>query len=511
MKYCNYQIELICYNNNAANNLYLGFAKEGWLEEERFSIFAPSYECEMDFDDASYSVDDKTLLLNGFSNYSCKEDIWNLFQALKEKSEDYDVDVYSYVIKIRGDEDYIFQDFYYPAPTAIAQKLKENLDLTDKETQKAYNEAINYIWGFEIEENILRDLVKQDEENITSGDFSKIDEILLNASCGNFGEVSFYIQIDSTGIVDCDTSLEYLQNSGKTLNNQINDYDKAVANAIANFNKAEETNLTQDKEKAFTSLNKICSATVSAEALYLLGMCYVREYGCEKDFTKSFELMEKAAQLNYPKAKWKLGLFYEGRGNVVGINYDKAQALYKEAADAGVVQAYRLLGRLYLKLGKIDQGKDYLRKAIANKDNKAQNILAAHYIQQVNASDEKIAITPHISPNNLKQVNLEYAIPYGIYDSSEELMANALALIGDTDPDGIKSGVLFTTRGIYSQQKGFFKKTQHSAKLTKRTQITLPDETLYVDAEEFFTFKKTSIEQIRKIIEAIKKYQQDLP
>ena len=85
MKYCNYQIELICYNNNAANNLYLGFAKEGWLEEERFSIFAPSYECEMDFDDASYSVDGKTLLLNGFQTTVARKIFGICFKLSKKK------------------------------------------------------------------------------------------------------------------------------------------------------------------------------------------------------------------------------------------------------------------------------------------------------------------------------------------------------------------------------------------------------------------------------------------
>ena len=60
------------------------------------------------------------------------------------------------------------------------------------------------------------------------------------------------------------------------------------------------------------------------------------------------------------------------------------------------------------------------------------------------------------------------------------------------------------------KQKSLFKKTQHSAKITADTQITMPDETLYVDAEPFFTFKKTSTEQVKKLLDAIKKYQKDL-
>ena len=174
------------------------------------------------------------------------------------------------------------------------------------------------------------------------------------------------------------------------------------------------------------------------------------------------------------------------------------------------MEAQRLLGRLYLQLGQIEDGQKWLHSAIHGDDDKAKNILAAHYIQQVNVTDERIAVTPNINANNLRRANLEYAIPYDIYSGPDELMENALVLIGDSDPIGVESGVLITTRGIYSQEKSLFKKTQHSAKITADTQITMPDETLYVDAEPFFTFKKTSTEQVKKLLDAIKKYQQDL-
>ena len=161
-------------------------------------------------------------------------------------------------------------------------------------------------------------------------------------------------------------------------------------------------------------------------------------------------------------------------------------------------------------MGDIEKGRECLRDAIAAGDDKAKNLLAAYYIQQVEIFDKRIAVTPDIDAGNLRRANLEYAIPYGIYNSPDELMGNALVLIGDDDPTGGASGVLITTRGIFSQEKSLFKKTQHSAKLTASTQITLPDDTLYVDAEPFFRFKKASTEDIRNLIAALKRYQKDL-
>ena len=385
------------------------------------------------------------------------------------------------------------------------------MDLNDSDTREAFEETVNYVWGFEIDEDKRADLAEQNEENMMCGEPGIIDEILKKAACGDFGDESYYIQINGGGVQDEDTNLSYLQDSCQTLDNQTSCEENLLEEAIQNYNQAEKSGSRADKEKAFSSLEKICAETADCpEALYLLGMCYIKEWGCKKNLQRSFELFTQAAQMDHPKAKWKLGLYYEGKGNVVEKDYSKACNFYTEAAEAGVVEAQRLLGRLCLQMGDIEKGRECLRDAIAAGDDKAKNLLAAYYIQQVEIFDKRIAVTPDIDAGNLRRANLEYAIPYGIYNSPDELMGNALVLIGDDDPTGGASGVLITTRGIFSQEKSLFKKTQHSAKLTASTQITLPDDTLYVDAEPFFRFKKASTEDIRNLIAALKRYQKDL-
>ena len=51
--------------------------------------------------------------------------------------------------------------------------------------------------------------------------------------------------------------------------------------------------------------------------------------------------LPRRQQWIFPKAKWKLGLYYEGKGNVVERDYNKVCKLYTESAEAGVVEAQR--------------------------------------------------------------------------------------------------------------------------------------------------------------------------
>ena len=70
------------------------------------------------------------------------------------------------------------------------------MDLNDSDTREAFEETVNYVWGFEIDEDKRADLAEQNEENMMCGEPGIIDEILKKAACGDFGDESYYIQIN---------------------------------------------------------------------------------------------------------------------------------------------------------------------------------------------------------------------------------------------------------------------------------------------------------------------------
>lgn len=210
MSYSHYQFTLTCTSSEDANKLYEGLQGDGYIDDETISIFAPEYDVEMDFGESWAAVRNNTVVLCGFSSYCEKEAIWNIIEVFKEKSKDYSVDIISYLIKIRDADLCIFQDFHYPAPAAIAEKLKENADLTDQDVMEEYQQNLKYIWGFEIVEEKRAEVLEEDEENIMCFEPGIIDDILEQAANGIFNDNSYYIQINSDGIVDEDTNLSYL-------------------------------------------------------------------------------------------------------------------------------------------------------------------------------------------------------------------------------------------------------------------------------------------------------------
>lgn len=73
----------------------------------------------------------------------------------------------------------------------------------------------------------------------------------------------------------------------------------------------------------------------NAAAIYNLGVCYQKGYGCEQNLASAIEHFERAAVMNYPKAMNALGEIYRDGGDGVEINVGKALEYFAECAASG--------------------------------------------------------------------------------------------------------------------------------------------------------------------------------
>ena len=214
MAEANYSITLYCETSEDAEKFYNSLRGDILVEDsdEEFTLIDLSYDIDISFYEAGHGVKDASVYFYGFSYDRAidNENVWNIVQSFREVASGYGVEIVSCVINRRCPDRASFKDYYYPAPVGIAEKLKENLDLSNPDNKEAYEEQINMIWGFGINEDQLDDLMEEESENFMCGEYDTIDEILQNAAKGEFGDMSHYIQITSDGVEDIDINLTYL-------------------------------------------------------------------------------------------------------------------------------------------------------------------------------------------------------------------------------------------------------------------------------------------------------------
>ena len=81
-------------------------------------------------------------------------------------------------------------------------------------------------------------------------------------------------------------------------------------------------------------------------AIYDVGACYLKGWGCEKNYDKAFEYANKAAEAGMSAAYTAVGCLYEkGYGTKQDIN--KAVEFYKKGGDMGDNNGYYCLGEMY--------------------------------------------------------------------------------------------------------------------------------------------------------------------
>ena len=215
-----YQIKLCCQTPKDAKKLYNYMQGTILIEKSpnNFSIIAPAYDIKIDFFETWNGVKKNSVCLDGFTeDYGIHmKNIWNLIQAFKTAGEVCGVEIISCLIKNRNLDDAVFEDYYYPAPVDIANKLRENLDLSKPTNQDAYEAELNMIWGFGINTKKLMELLNDDRNNFICCEYDVVDKILRNAAKGKFKNISHYIKITADGIKDVNINLAYLSDNANS-------------------------------------------------------------------------------------------------------------------------------------------------------------------------------------------------------------------------------------------------------------------------------------------------------
>ena len=142
--------------------------------------------------------------------------------------------------------------------------------------------------------------------------------------------------------------------------------------------------LKRNRRQVFCGISHYFFADSLAAAYYMLGSIYESEReGWTPDARKAFDNFRKAADMDYAKAQYKLGNYYEtGRGCT--RDYAQAKEWYRKAAENGDMDAQYRLGRCYY-YGLLDTKPDYgmsfhwLSQAAAQSHERAQYHLGVLY------------------------------------------------------------------------------------------------------------------------------------
>ncbi|MBE6098796.1 MAG: hypothetical protein E7197_01945 [Anaerovibrio sp.] len=136
-----------------------------------------------------------------------------------------------------------------------------------------------------------------------------------------------------------------------------------------------------NNEKCQHCFEKLLDST-KANILCLVGFVYEKGlFGILRNEIKAFEAYEHSAHQDYEEAIFHLGrCYYSG----IGINKDisKGFDLLQIAADAGVTDAIRDLGKIYINGAYYQQGIELLEKAARKGDGEAQIVLANIYLDE---------------------------------------------------------------------------------------------------------------------------------
>lgn len=117
------------------------------------------------------------------------------------------------------------------------------------------------------------------------------------------------------------------------------------------------------------------SKTALAEDYLIIADKFEFDDNVPDNLDKAFEYLQKAAQLNAPRAVFNMGVNYH-TGTKVDKNIELALAYYHKAGDLGYEEAYRRLGTLYMQGVEVAQNwelaHDFLTKAAIEEDKKSE-------------------------------------------------------------------------------------------------------------------------------------------
>lgn len=87
-------------------------------------------------------------------------------------------------------------------------------------------------------------------------------------------------------------------------------------------------------EKAFTTMRTVAEQGGDMDAMFNLGMYYVRGIGTDKNAEVGVEWLKKAAALGDDQAAYNVAAFYHD-GKIVARNFDEAKHWYEVSANLG--------------------------------------------------------------------------------------------------------------------------------------------------------------------------------
>lgn len=128
-------------------------------------------------------------------------------------------------------------------------------------------------------------------------------------------------------------------------------------------------------EDVIFELVEPCAVNQDAEALNLLGVLYLKGIGTEKNASKAFGVIKKAAEQGHASAQYNLGRMYK-TGEGCTINFSKAIEWFEKSSANGNQRATYSLGYMYYKGFGVNQ--DY-EKAL-NWFKKSDDPMAKHFL-----------------------------------------------------------------------------------------------------------------------------------
>ncbi len=151
------------------------------------------------------------------------------------------------------------------------------------------------------------------------------------------------------------------------------------------FLQGEKYQRNREYEKAYKKYLE-SSKFEHPEALYTLGIFYLKGTGVEIDYTKAYEYLYKASELGFTKASYNLAIM-ELKGMGRKANKEKAVEYLEKAYDIG--EAMYSLGNMYYLEKKYVEAKKYWEKGYELKNRNSAKSLSNLYLYGVGTEKNK--------------------------------------------------------------------------------------------------------------------------
>lgn len=255
---------------------------------------------------------------------------------------------------------------------------------------------------------------------------------------------------------DVKKGLEYLIGDGKpkdetrafqlftkAFNENPDDYLAEYYTGVCLYFNYGNLNESNNNDELITILSHACDKDIE-QAIILLGSILISNPDTSPDGTIVFS---RLADLNYPKAKYYLGIAKEFEGNI-----EEAMEIYYEAAEEGCPEAQNALGCLFAEgMGvnkNIETAIQWFDQAVKNNNREAKLNL-----NKLNKKDSKVGVNFNIGNPDAKKTDFSI-------DKVKEILSNNIQEIKNLDKDKVKLLAIKFKNGLINGSKEVLKKDQ---------------------------------------------------